>query len=90
MAVSFVIQVSGRVQGVGFRYYTKLEADRLGLKGTVVNEADGTVSIRVIGEKSIVQKFLNWCHKGPSTALVDKLVYEPTQVEEYTGFEIIR
>ena len=40
------IQVQGRVQGVGFRYTTKLLADRMGIQGSVKNESDGSVNLR--------------------------------------------
>ncbi len=46
---AFRIKVFGMVQGVGFRYYTKQEADALELKGWVMNCSDGTVDIQVQG-----------------------------------------
>ena len=52
------IQVQGRVQGVGFRYTTKLLADRMGIQGSVKNESDGSVTIEAIGEEKQVDAFV--------------------------------
>ena len=90
MIVGYHVKVTGRVQGVGFRYYTKLEADKLGLRGTVKNEPDGSVTIQVIGPDKVVRAFLEWCHKGPATALVDGLDYSESLILEADGFEILR
>ena len=50
------MNVQGRVQGVGFRYMTKMVADQLGVTGTVKNEDDGSVTIEAIGNDDIIQK----------------------------------
>ena len=52
------MNVQGRVQGVGFRYMTKMVADQLGVTGTVKNEDDGSVTIEAIGNDDIIQKFM--------------------------------
>ncbi|HAW87509.1 MAG TPA: acylphosphatase, partial [Enterococcus sp.] len=52
------MNVQGRVQGVGFRYMTKMVADQLGVTGTVKNEDDGSVTIEAIGNDDIIQKFI--------------------------------
>ena len=70
---AFHIIVTGIVQGVGFRYYTKLEADKYQLCGTVQNLMSGDVEIYVEGKKSELLRFLDWCHVGPKTAQVDRL-----------------
>ena len=43
------MNVSGRVQGVGFRYMTKIVADKIGVTGAIWNEIDGSVSIEAMG-----------------------------------------
>ncbi|MGF2049606.1 acylphosphatase, partial [Lactococcus lactis] len=48
------IHVQGRVQGVGFRYTTKMLADQLGVTGSVKNEADGSVSIEAFGDDKAI------------------------------------
>ena len=45
------IHVAGRVQGVGFRYMTKMVADQLQIGGSVKNESDGSVTILATGEE---------------------------------------
>lgn len=87
---SFDIKVVGRVQGVGFRYYTKRKADDLGLVGTVKNVQDGSVHITVVGEAPILLEFITWCHTGPATALVESLIYEAIPPQDFEGFEILR
>lgn len=65
--------VHGRVQGVGFRYYTQQEALRLGVTGYVRNLPDDTVEIVVEGADSQVDALLVWAHQGPPTALVTQV-----------------
>lgn len=64
------ILVSGRVQGVGFRYWTVEEARRLGLDGWVRNRQDGTVEILVIGAAQSLSQMTQACRQGPSAARV--------------------
>jgi len=45
------INIFGRVQGVGFRYFIKIKARKLGLKGWVQNQVDGSVKLKVKGDK---------------------------------------
>ena len=63
-------RVSGRVQGVGFRYYTERQARRLGLTGWVRNLPDGGVELVAEGEESTLQQMLEWCGEGPPSAAV--------------------
>ena len=67
------IRVFGRVQGVFFRTSAKERADDLGIKGFVRNESDDTVYIEAEGEEENLQKFLEWCKKGPEGAAVEKI-----------------
>ncbi|MGX7030989.1 acylphosphatase [Vagococcus zengguangii] len=60
------INVSGRVQGVGFRYMTKMVADQLGVYGTVRNELDGSVTIEAIADNVTMEKFLTAVKNSPS------------------------
>ena len=63
--------VSGRVQGVSFRWYTQIKAQELGLTGRVRNLWDGRVEAIFEGEKKAVQRAVDWCHLGPPSARVD-------------------
>jgi acylphosphatase len=65
--------ISGRVQGVSFRYYTYHEALRLGLTGWVRNLWDGRVEAVFEGEKAAVNAILDWCKSGPPPATVDSV-----------------
>jgi len=80
----------GIVQGVGFRYYTKLQADKYDVFGTVMNKKDGTVEIYAEGEQSQLIKFLDWCHEGPSSANVERIEYTYQEIKGYSEFKIIR
>ncbi len=87
---AYQINVSGVVQGVGFRYFTKQKADQLNIMGTVQNLSDGSVEIYAEGSQSAVHAFLNWCHHGPPSASVNKLEYVSTKVHNTSKFRIIR
>ncbi len=89
-AKSFKINVVGRVQGVGFRYFTKKKADELGLFGRVKNLYDGSVEIHIEGDEYLVLEFLEWCHDGPSSAIVNSLSYIVDELKSFKSFEIIR
>ena len=72
MAKRFVVY--GRVQGVGFRYFTWKEAERIGIKGTVRNCVDGSVEIVAEGNDDQLQDFYNWLKVGPRTASVEQVL----------------
>jgi len=57
--------VSGRVQGVGFRYFVEVEASRLGLKGWVRNLRGGQVEVLATGEEASIGSFLASLRSGP-------------------------
>jgi acylphosphatase len=65
------IVVSGRVQGVCFRAFTRNKAKQLGITGSATNLADGRVDIIAQGDSAAIDQFTTWCHKGPITARVD-------------------
>ena len=64
------LRISGRVQGVGFRYSMQHEARRLGVTGWVRNCRDGTVEAVVDGPVEAVEAMLNWSRSGPPAAKV--------------------
>ncbi len=72
MMKAAIIKVYGRVQGVGFRFYTQKKANELGICGHVRNRPDGSVYIEAEGEEEKLEIFLNWCEDGPSWAHVSK------------------
>ena len=85
------MNVQGRVQGVGFRYMTKMVADQLGVTGTVKNEDDGSVTIEAIGNDDIIQKFIEEVKKSPRPSgrvqYVD--VQEDPMIEERKKFDVV-
>lgn len=83
------VLISGRVQGVFFRAYTKEEANRLGLKGWVRNLPDGRVEALFEGEDEAVEKMIKWCHRGSPASKVEKVeVFEEPYLGEYESFFI--
>ncbi|MHB9031000.1 MAG: acylphosphatase [Candidatus Latescibacterota bacterium] len=66
MADSAVHMIArGRVQGVGFRFFVREKAARLGVKGWVKNRADGSVEIHAEGKKEILDDFIDIVREGP-------------------------
>lgn len=66
--------VSGRVQGVAFRAYTRQQALALGLRGHARNLADGRVEVIVAGDGVAIDALETWLRRGPPLARVDGLV----------------
>ena len=64
------ILISGRVQGVFFRYSARQRAEELGLTGYAKNLTDGRVEIVAEGEESGLKSLLAWAHQGPPGASV--------------------
>jgi acylphosphatase len=85
------IRVKGRVQGVGYRYALRDEAERLGVTGWVRNRADGTVEALLRGDARAVDALIGWARRGPRAASVEQLREESPQAEfdrTYDRFEI--
>ena len=67
------IVLEGRVQGVGFRWWARREAQNLGLRGTVRNRSDGSVELHVAGASDSLDTFLALVRQGPPGALVTRV-----------------
>ncbi|HEX9192178.1 MAG TPA: acylphosphatase [Burkholderiales bacterium] len=74
------LKISGRVQGVGFRYAMAEEAERLGVTGWARNRRDGTVEAVVDGAPEAIEAILAWARRGPRAAHVSDV-----QVAEVQG-----
>lgn len=85
---AYEINVYGKVQGVGFRFYTHRKAKELDLKGFVQNKPDGSVYIEVEGQQENVEQFIMWCNEGPSWARVSKVQLQETPEVGYIDFSI--
>ncbi len=82
-------QISGRVQGVGFRYLARERASDLGLTGWVRNISGDRVEVLAQGPASLVEVFLTWLHDGPTAAHVDRVDQVPAVPDpRFTAFEI--
>jgi acylphosphatase len=69
--------VTGRVQGVGFRWFTRQLASRLGVGGWVANEPDGSVTGEVEGRPNRVEEFLAELRQGPPGSEVSDVQHQP-------------
>ncbi len=86
MAKRFVVY--GRVQGVGFRYFTWKEAERIGIKGTVRNCTDGSVEIIAEGNDDQLQDFYDWLKVGPRTASVERVLVDNIEDKRILTFRL--
>ena len=73
MVIAAEMIISGKVQGVGYRYFTVKQADRFGLTGFVKNLPDGRVFVFAEGEKEIIQQFKTDLEKGPRFSRVENV-----------------
>ena len=81
--------ISGRVQGVFFRWETKHAADGFGVFGWVRNKRDGTVEAVFEGSEKSVMSILEWCKKGPPIAKVNHVDVKWEDYKgEFSSFEI--
>ena len=88
MKISKSLKIYGKVQGVGFRFYTNRKANELGLTGFVQNKRDGSVYIEVSGEEEIVDQFVIWCHSGPDWARVEEVKIQDIPYFEFNNFVV--
>jgi len=81
--------ISGRVQGVFFRVETQRAAERIGVKGWVRNQPDGTVAAVFEGSKQNVDRAIQWCWQGsPMSAVTDVAVQWEPPSGQYDAFDI--
>jgi acylphosphatase len=80
--------VSGKVQGVGFRWSTRLHAERLGVTGWVRNLPDRSVQAHLEGPDDGVAALLGWLRTGPIGATVDAVEVSEAPATGVAGFEI--
>ncbi len=80
--------ISGRVQGIGFRYSCRRVAESAGVAGWCRNLSDGRVEAALEGEADAVERVVAWCRRGPSHAIVTDIdVVDETPTGE-TGFRL--
>ena len=84
----YSITVRGRVQGVSYRKYTQMEAQRLGVTGYVQNQPDSSVYVEAEGMRVQLDALVAWCHKGPALAAVSEVEVRTVEAVGDAGFEI--
>jgi acylphosphatase len=82
------IRVTGMVQGVFFRAWTRDEARRLGVKGWVRNCADGSVEAHLDGSEQAVEQLIERMRHGPPGARVNDLKAAYAEPEDFSSFEV--
>lgn len=82
-------RVHGRVQGVGFRWWTRTQAARLGISGDVRNLSDGTVEVRARGPAEDLAKLASLLHEGAPGAHVARVDQTEAHGVPSHGFEIV-
>lgn len=82
--------VTGRVQGVGFRWSTRLAAESFGVAGWVRNLPDGRVEAWIEGPPGPLGEMLTWLEHVPRPARVEALEAVPREAEGYVGFRVRR
>lgn len=83
------IRITGRVTGVGFRYYAAEKARELGIAGFVRNERDESVLIEAEGEESALQELIRWCKEGSHPGDVSRVERSfSDELKQYKDFTI--
>ncbi len=80
------VTVTGRVQGVWYRAWTREEARDLGLDGWVRNRRDGSVEAVLAGSREDIRTMLGLLEQGPPLAVVETVTWEPFAEEVACGF----
>ena len=82
------LMITGRVQGVGFRYYVEYKARQFGVAGWVRNRRDGSVEATIQGGSDSVEALTVWARRGPPSAVVaDVRISDGTG--DYATFEAL-
>ena len=83
------ITVHGQVQGVFFRASAQTQASELGITGWVRNLQDGTVEVYAEGNQNALDRFIEWCRKGPPSAKVSRCDLDWTAPKAISNFKIL-
>lgn len=81
-------RLHGKVQGVGFRWWARSQAERLGIRGTVRNDPDGSVVVVASGDAAALTAFRQLLERGPSGARVERVEESEGPAGDFEGFRI--
>lgn len=86
------LKITGRVQGVGYRHFTRQAAHKLGIKGWVKNMSDGSVETVIAGRKEDVEVMMDQLEKGPISAKVSNIAVLNNSLtgEKFDNFNVRR
>jgi acylphosphatase len=82
------VVVHGQVQGIGFRFSARVEAQRLGVSGWVRNRSDGAVEAEIEGEPPVIDAMLGWFDEGPPGASVTTMITSDLEPTGEHGFNV--
>lgn len=83
------IIITGRVQGVGFRYFALDKAEEFHITGWVRNTFDGKVEMEACGESTNLDTFIDWMKMGPSRAIIQTFsVSDIVAARNFTNFTV--
>jgi acylphosphatase len=82
------VYISGSVQGVSFRYFVKINAQKFGITGWVRNTEDGGVEAVFKGSKENIEQMIALCKKGPMLAEVKHLGFDWEEADNFEDFTI--
>jgi acylphosphatase len=88
MTKAVSVRVTGRVQGVSYRWYAEQEAERLGVRGWIRNEPDESVAGHFEGPDEAVDAMVSWCRRGPSYAAVRDVAVTEARVTQASEFRV--
>jgi acylphosphatase len=88
MTKAVSVRVTGRVQGVSFRWYAVQEAERHEVTGWIRNEPDGSVAAHLEGDDAAVDAMVDWCRHGPSYAAVRDVAVTEARPTGAASFDI--
>lgn len=84
-------RITGRVQGVGFRNFTRTRAQRLGVTGWVRNERDGSVRLEAEGPREALESLADDVREGPRMARVENVEVDWSEAtDEFKAFRVRR
>lgn len=83
------VLIRGHVQGVGFRYWTRGQAEHATISGWVRNRADGAVEAELEGSEAAVKGVIDALHRGPGSAVIDGVEVTTAEPEGTSGFRVL-